>query len=185
MAQIIVLHGASSSGKTTVAKTLQNRIEKPFLHLSIDHYRDAGILPMNRFLSGEFAWKDARQTIFNGFHASLAAFADAGNNIILEHILDSDGWLEMLSDLLSAHDVFFVAIHCPLDILIEREKQRGDRPLGSAQRDFETIHIGKRYDLEIDGSDGVDANVDQLLTVWRNGMRSSSFRSLPLAVDCV
>ena len=177
MAQVIFLHGASSSGKSTIAKALQARIEKPFWHISIDHLRDSGVLPMNRFRSGEFAWADARQAFFDGFHASLAAYADAGNNLILEHILDTNGWLEILCNLLERHDVFFVAVHCPLAVLIEREKRRGDRPAGSAKRDFETIHVGKLYDLELDAGDGVDANVDRLLAAWRSAKRSSSFHS--------
>lgn len=174
MAQVIFLHGASSSGKSTIAKALQARIEKPFWHISIDHIRDAGVLPTGRFRSGEFSWRDAREAFFDGFHRSLAAYADAGNHLILEHILDTDGWLATLKSLLAHHDVFFVAVHCPLEILIEREKQRGDRPLGSARRDFETIHVGKLYDLELDTGDGVDYNVERLLTAWRSGERSSS-----------
>ena len=80
MAEIIFLHGASSSGKSTIARLLQARIERPFWHVSIDHLRDAGVLPLARFRSGEFAWADARKPFFDGFHASLAAYADAGNN---------------------------------------------------------------------------------------------------------
>jgi chloramphenicol 3-O phosphotransferase len=35
--KIIFLHGASSSGKSTIAKLLQNTIDEPFWHVSIDH----------------------------------------------------------------------------------------------------------------------------------------------------
>lgn len=112
----------------------------PFWHISIDHLRDSGVLPLKRFKSGEFRWADAREAFFGGFHASLRAYADAGNNLILEHILDTDGWMETLSGLLAPHDVFFVAVHCPLELLAEREAARGDRPIGSARRDYETIH---------------------------------------------
>lgn len=132
---------------------------------------------MNRFQSGEFAWADTRQAFFEGFHASLAAYANAGNNLILEHILDTTGWLELLCNLLERHDVFFVAVYCSLELLIEREKNRGDRSVGSAKCDFETIHVGKLYDLELDGGDGVDANVDRLLAAWRSAQRASSFHS--------
>lgn len=175
MAQVIFLHGASSSGKSTIAKALQAGIEKPFWHISIDHLRDSGVLPLSRFRSGDFVWADARQAFFNGFHASLASYADAGNDLILEHILDTDGWLEALRGLLANHDVLFVAVHCPLDVLIEREKQRGDRPIGSALRDFETIHVGKAYDLELDSRAGIEANVERVLAAWRAPGRSSSF----------
>lgn len=175
MSQIIFLHGASSSGKSTIAKTLQAKIEKPFWHISIDHLRDAGVLPMERFKRGDFRWADARSAFFDGFHGSLKAYADAGNNLILEHILDTPGWLEKLSRLLAGHDVFFVAVHCPLDVLIKRETARGDRPQGGAKQDFETIHIGKIYDIELQSEDGAEANVEKVLAAWRSGKRSSSF----------
>jgi len=178
-AQIILLHGASSSGKSTIARALQARIEKPFWHISIDHLRDGGVLPMERFRRGDFDWSDARSAFFDGFHASLAAYADAGNNLIVEHILDTEGWIETLRRLFAPHDVFFVAVHCPLPLLISREAERGDRRPGSAQRDFETIHAGRLYDLELDCEDGTDANVQALLAAWRSGRRSSEFALPP------
>ncbi|KPF42804.1 chloramphenicol phosphotransferase CPT family protein [Rhizobium sp. AAP43] len=178
MAQVIFLHGASSSGKSTIARALQKRIEKPFWHISIDHLRDAGVLPTERFKNGDFRWADARAAFFDGFHGSLKAYLDAGNDLILEHILDTNGWLEALASLLAEHDVFFVAVHCPLELLIAREASRGDRPVGSSKRDFETIHVGKIYDIDLQSEDGAEANVEKLLVAWRNAGRSSSFVEL-------
>ena len=175
MTQIIFLHGASSSGKSTIAKMLQTEIEKPFWHISIDHLRDSGIVPMSRFRRKDFNWSEARNAFFEGFHASLSAYADAGNNLILEHILDRGEWLEMLINRFAKHDVFFVGVHCPLELLIEREAERGDRPLGSAKQDFETIHLGKLYDLELDSTKRPETNVAKLLEAWRLDRRSSNF----------
>ena len=175
MSQVIFLHGPSSSGKSTVSRALQAKIEKPFWHISIDHLRDSGVLPSARFKSGEFDWKAAKSSFFNGFHASLAAYANSGNNLILEHILDKDQWLADLRQLLIGHDVYFVGVHCSLDVLIAREASRGNRPLGSAQDDFKTVHVGKAYDLEIRSEDGLDHNVDLILKGWRTGLRASSF----------
>lgn len=175
MSQVIFLHGPSSSGKSTIARALQAKIETPFWHISIDHLRDSGVLPSARFRSGEFDWKAARPSFFDGFHASLAAYADAGNNLILEHILDKDQWLTELRHRLAGHDVYFVGIHCALDVLIAREAARGDRPLGSAGADFQTVHAGKTYDLEIRSEDGTEGNVERILRGWRSGLRASGF----------
>jgi chloramphenicol 3-O phosphotransferase len=183
VAFIIFLHGASSSGKSTIARALQARIEVPFWHISIDHLRDAGVLPTARFKNGDFRWADARAAFFDGFHASLKAYADAGNNLILEHILDTDGWLESLVTLFAGHDVLFVAVHCPVDLLVERERLRGDRPIGSAKKDAETIHVGKIYDLELDSTVGTAANVECILHCWRGGHRASSFTRGTLLPD--
>ncbi|WP_126976615.1 chloramphenicol phosphotransferase CPT family protein [Frigidibacter oleivorans] len=178
MAQIIFLHGASSSGKSSIARALQARIERPFWHVSIDHLRDSGVLPMSRFRSREFDWRAARPAFFAGFHASLAAYADAGNDLILEHILDEDAWLGDLRRLFAGHDVYFVGVHCPLPRLIAREAARGDRAPGSAAADFATVHIGKHYDLELQSEDGLEANVDAILAGWRAGRRASSFSGI-------
>lgn len=175
MSKIIFLHGPSSSGKSTIARALQARIELPFWHISIDHLRDAGVLPSARFKAGDFDWHSLKPAFFAGFHASLAAYADAGNNLILEHILDDARWLEDLRRLFARHDVYFVGIHCALPTLISRELNRGDRPVGSAQTDFETVHQGKLYDRELWSEHGVDRNVELILEGWRTGRRRSSF----------
>lgn len=176
--RIIVLHGASSSGKSTLARGLQARIDAPFWHISIDHLRDAGVLPSARFKSGEFSWKAARAPFFDGFHRSLAAYAAAGNNLIVEHILDTDGWLEQLVALFAGVDVFFVGVHCPLPLLIAREQARGDRPIGSAAQDFATIHVGREYDFEVHAEQMAEDNVAAILEAWQARAGESVFRRL-------
>ena len=175
---IIFVHGASSSGKSTIARGIQARIELPFWHISIDHLRDSGVLPMARFKSGEFDWKAARKPFFDGFHQSLAAYAAAGNNLIIEHILDTDGWLDDLVRLFRPFDVFFVGVHCPLPLLIERETARGDRPAGSAEQDFHTVHVGKSYDFEVSSVGDPAENVELVIAAWRARTGASVFARL-------
>ena len=45
----------------------------------------------------------------------------------------------------------------PLDVLETRERERGDRLIGLARWQFDRIHRGKRYDLEIDTSNATPA----------------------------
>jgi len=175
VAQIIFLHGASSSGKSTLARALQAALPEPFWHYSIDHLRDSGVLPMVRFKSGELSWTDQRAAFFDGFHRSVAAFADAGNNLILEHILDTPGWQQQLATLLASHDMLFVGLHCGLDELKRREAARGDRPAGSAEADFTSIHAGRRYDVEIHTEDGADANAVRILALLQAPLPRSGF----------
>jgi chloramphenicol 3-O-phosphotransferase len=42
---VILLNGASSSGKSTLAKALQRALDEPFLHVSSDQFVVAGMLP--------------------------------------------------------------------------------------------------------------------------------------------
>lgn len=176
--KIIFLHGASSSGKSTLARGIQAQVDEPFWHISIDHLRDSGVLPMARFKSGEFSWKAARQPFFDGFHRSLAAYAGAGNNLVVEHIIDTAGWLDDLVDLFRPFDVFLVGVHAPLAVLNAREKLRGDRPAGSAEKDFHTIHLGMRYDLEVNSHHDSDENVKRILAAWRARQSVSVFAEM-------
>jgi len=173
--QIIILHGPSSSGKSTTALALREMAEIPFWHISIDHLRDSGVLPQDRIDRQDFNWSEMRKPFFDGFHASLAAYAAAGNNLIVEHILDTPGWAGQLHGLLAPFDVFFVGLHCDLAELGRREAARGDRPIGSAAQDFHTVHRGRRYDLEIDAQADPSENARTILRRWRSGVRLSEF----------
>jgi chloramphenicol 3-O phosphotransferase len=165
--RIILLNGATSSGKSSIARALQATIETPFLHYSIDHLREAGVLPLARIRSGAFHWPDHREAFFEGFHRSVVAFAAAGNDLIVEHIVETPAWMARLVELLAGLDVFVVGVHCPLPELERREAARGDRPPGGARRDFETIHRHVAYDLEVDGRRPAEENARRVLDAWR------------------
>ena len=148
--KIILVNGASSSGKSTLCRALQASSEEPFWHFSIDHFRNSGVLPMQRIENGDFSWSEMRAAFFEGFHRSLPALAAAGNNLIVEHIVETDAWMCRLVRLLDSFDVFFVGLHCSLTELEARELQRGDRRPGEARRDYSIVHTFCTYDIEID-----------------------------------
>jgi chloramphenicol 3-O phosphotransferase len=176
--KIILIHGPSSSGKSSIAGELQARIEAPFWHLSIDHLRDAGILPMARIRSREFPWSGLRGPFFDGFHQALAAYAGSGNNLIIEHIVETQVWMQDLVRLLSGFDVFFVRVHCDVEEMERREVARGDRPAGDARRDFETLPVFP-CDLELDSTHtSAGDNVERLLAAWRARRRPSAFERM-------
>jgi chloramphenicol 3-O phosphotransferase len=179
--KIILINGASSSGKTALARAVQNKIDEPFWHLSFDHLREDGIspiLPMKRILSGDFEWKMMRAAVFNGFHNALPAIAAAGNNLIVEHIVETPEWMACLLSLLSSFDIYFVGIHCPLAELERRELGRKNRNVGEARRDFETIHKFTTYDLELDSMKPPEINADSLIASWKRRSRPSAFEKM-------
>ncbi|WP_430424741.1 chloramphenicol phosphotransferase CPT family protein [Phenylobacterium sp.] len=176
----ILLNGASSRGKSSIARAVQARIGEPFWHFSIDHLRDAGVLPLDRIRSGEFPWSDQRDAFFDGFRQSLKAFLAPGNNLIVEHIVETPAWMQQLTILLESADVFFVGVHCPLADLERRELARGDRPIGSAACDFHNIHRHAVYDLELDGTHSPETNAHRLIGEWAARERPSAFDRLRL-----
>jgi chloramphenicol 3-O phosphotransferase len=174
--KIILLNGPSSAGKTTLARRLQASVAEPFWQYSIDLFRDARVLPVERIERGDFRWRELRPQLHDGFQRSLAAFAHAGNNLISDYIVETQASRDGLVELLNGLDVFFVGVHCALPELERREIARGDRRRGEARADFETIHQLCTYDVEVDTTAGVVDEITQLvLRAWTQRRSPSAF----------
>ena len=165
--KILLINGASSAGKSTLARSLQQQLHEPFLHLSFDHLRESNTVPMARIRNGELDWALMRPAVFDGFHRSLPAFAIAGNNLIVDHIIEQDDWMADLVQLLAPFDVFFVGVHCPLPELERRARHRGDRRIGEARTDFHAMHRFTTYDFDIDTTQPTERNVARLISAWQ------------------
>lgn len=170
--QIIYINGPSSSGKTTLARALQQALDHPFLHIGLD--RIIGMMPtkLNDWEGGPaplgFSWKSSVdssgipiQEIQMGSFAKkmnttlkeiVLTLAKMGHYIIIDDVafgkIDIDLWRETVKD----YKVIWVGITAPLAILEEREQQRGNRILGSARAQYFQVHQGTSYDLEFDTS---------------------------------
>lgn len=178
--KIILINGPSSAGKSILACGLQAKLEEPFWHYSFDHLRvaEANILPMARIRSKEFDWTALRPAVFEGFHRSLASFAGAGNNLIVDHIVETQAWMDRLVDLLAGFDVFFIGLHCPLPELERREAARGNRRTGEARADFAVVHNHCQYDLELTSTEPVDRLVDLAISAWTRRTPPSAFEQM-------
>ena len=176
--KILLLNGASSCGKSTLAQALQRSLPLPVWHYSIDHLNAANVLPQARIESGEFPWPTLRQQFFDGFHRSIPALAGAGNHLIVEHIVETQAWMNRLLALLADFDVFFIGIHCPLQELERRERQRGDRRIGETRADFEVIHTFGRYDFECSSFEAPDIVAAQVASAWAARSHPSAFATM-------
>jgi chloramphenicol 3-O phosphotransferase len=183
--RIIFLNGASSSGKSTLAKALQRELPEPFLHVSSDHLVASGMLPVRRDTDGPFAWREQmRPRFFAGFHRCLPALAEAGNDLIVEHIIESRAWREDLARLLGDVDVFLIGVHCDPAEIDRRERDRADRRPGEGRAHVETdlIHTFGPYDFHVDTTHGVSsALTESVLAAWRT--RDCPRALLPRASD--
>lgn len=177
--KLILLNGASSAGKSTVCRELQARLDEPFLQFSLDFLMfKSDVLPKRRDPEGPFAWASMRPRLFDAYYHCLTAFLRSGNNLVVDTIVETQEQLDMLVHLLSPFDVFYVGVHCPLPELERRERQRGDRRIGDARRDCETVHTFSAYDLEIDSSQPADENAKIILAAWKERNGQGIFQAL-------
>ena len=172
--KIILLNGASSAGKSSIASEIQRQIEHPFWHVSSDQLIAAKILPPRDFEGGRFAWKSMRENFFGGFHNCLPALARAGNNLVVDHVIEFETWLKDLNVLLADFDLFFVGVHCDIGELERREIARKDRTIGEARDHFEVVHTFCHYDYEVDSTILTPAvNARNIIHAWKKRNRGS------------
>ncbi|WP_264775205.1 chloramphenicol phosphotransferase CPT family protein [Deinococcus aetherius] len=164
--RLILLNGASSAGKSTLCHAIQTRIDEPFLQFSLDFLMfGARVLP-RRDPEGPFSWAEMRPRLFEGYYRCLPAFLGAGNNLVVDYIIETPEQWRRLVELLRPFDVFLVGVHCPLDELERRERARGDRHLGDARRDLLTVHTFTRYDFEVDSRRPPEENSERIIAAW-------------------
>lgn len=164
MSQLILLNGPSSVGKSTLARALQNHLTGLYLHLGLDHFIMALPKPYLTppLWSEVFSYQYEGATIrhitagpgghqlVNAMHAALAATADNGFHLIIDHVLLDQRWLADAVAAFARHQVIFIGLHCPAEVLEQREAARQDRTLGQARAQLQAVHQGKRYDLQLD-----------------------------------
>jgi chloramphenicol 3-O phosphotransferase len=90
------------------------------------------------------------QRAMRGMLHAIAAMADQGSNLIVDDVILDGVRAQQYREVLSPHDVRFVGLFAPLDVLERRERERGDRLVGLARWQFGRVHSGMTYDLEID-----------------------------------
>jgi chloramphenicol 3-O phosphotransferase len=147
--RIIFLNGTSSSGKSSVADALLWVLDEPWFHLSVDAIN--AMRSKNRSLEldeAELAIVLARTRA--GFHRVVAGMAQAGNDVVVDHVLSEQWRLLDCLRLLAGYEVTFVAVRCSAQELASRERARGDREAGHAAAQLAEVHAHGVYDLECD-----------------------------------
>jgi chloramphenicol 3-O phosphotransferase len=173
--QIIVLNGAPRSGKTTIAKIIQEEFEGPWMNLGVDAYN--GMTP-KRHLPGiglrpGGERPDLEELVpffYAALYESIAIHAGLGLNVVadLGHHDSYSQPLGILPDCarrLEGFPVLFVGVRCPLEVIMERREiaEPGREELYARASDTvavpepvlrwqEEVHKPGIYDMELDTS---------------------------------
>jgi len=148
--QLIVLNGASSSGKSTLCRALSAVLAGPTIHLEEDRFVFDTVHA--RFLDGPGAPEIFRRTMV-GYYGSLGAFLAAGLSALADTGFYTPELVEAFVRALPTETVWLVAVRCSLDELERRERARGDRSAGLARQQHDSIHAAVVYDIEVDTSE--------------------------------
>jgi len=165
---VIILNGPSSVGKSSIIKAFQAKQKTPWLGTGIDHLY-VGVIPSN--------WLDDKpehhaimtiktvtddkgpivtaifgpegHKVIRGMHRAIAAYAHAGNNVIVDYIKYEPEWIADIKEALKGAKVIWVGVNASLESIEKREKERGTSPQGHARSHYNTVHQGMNYDLTL------------------------------------
>lgn len=170
-ATVLLLNGTSSSGKSSIAKSLQAIMDAPFLHTGIDHFLERWperyhVWSNNPHLPlpEGFHWltsPDERELhelrigpvgmqLEIGMYHAVAAFAAAGNHVIVDDVIFDPRTLTVAARVLAPSFAFFIGVRCALEVAEQRERARGDRFPGLVKAHYQQVHRHGCYDLEVD-----------------------------------
>lgn len=151
--RVILLNGASSAGKSTLARTLRLLMKEEAMILSMDDYL---AMSMGRHETALDAVRESGLPFIESFHAAIAEAARKGAPVIVDHVIgESCRWIQDLLDRLDGIPCALIRVECRRDILLERERNRTDRTPdpAHAERQYGSIHRYFPHDLTIDTSD--------------------------------
>jgi chloramphenicol 3-O phosphotransferase len=164
---VIIVNGTSAVGKTSIIKAFQTKQSTPWLSIGIDNFF-VGVIPPKFYLEDKpehrlvmhgVASEDKEgklftleigpegQKIIKGMHRSIAEYARAGNNIIVDYIKYDPAWIADLQESLRGIKIIWVGVTASLEAIQKREKERGTSPEGHARSIYSTVHQGITYDL--------------------------------------
>lgn len=184
--RLVILNGTSSSGKTTLATGFRDRRATAgdfWLLIGIDDFLsklpaawlDLGLTTGAGAFAHDGLWFDVGpggkelkvgetcRRLLHTYHHAVAAAVRRGLDVIVDDVvIDEDtlaDWREVLGELQPT----WVGIRCSPEIAAERERARGDRPIGMSEAQVVTVHRFVNYAFEIDtGRRSVTESLDEL-----------------------
>ncbi|MGI5501650.1 chloramphenicol phosphotransferase CPT [Lentzea sp. CA-135723] len=159
-AQVIVLNGGSSSGKSGIARCLQAVLPEAWLAIGVDTLID--VLPARLRLGsegigfggeGEVSAGAEFRLLEDAWMAGVATMVRSGARVIVDDVfLGGTESRKRWETALDGLDVLWVGVRCDAAVAVGRELARGDRVAGMAEAQAELVHRGMTYDVEVDSA---------------------------------
>lgn len=179
--KIIFLNGVSSSGKTTLSKTLQERFPDQYFLFPADIFNE--ISPQKNSRSYDRRFKSDPKPVMSAFYGCVKSFSDNGLNVIVDTIFAKDTPMTLGSCLNLFPDcdypVLFVHVTCSVEELRRREKKRGDRPIGHGESLLSKLDPQDTYDITVNTfNETTEECADKIIELMEDMNKHTSFKTL-------
>jgi len=176
---LIVIIGGSGTGKTTLARALQERLlPEQWLHFSPDTLLYC--LPKSLVDRADLAndWSEIDTGLINTLaHGLVRNVLQSGGRVVFDCVVMSERRTEQLLTSLETSEPFLVGTTCAWDELVRRTSLRGNRTLAEVRRGFETSGQFLDLDCVLDTTANSPAKlVDDLLNSLERRVGTSAWQ---------
>ena len=193
---LIVLSGPSSAGKTTLAAALQHSFaadDQCWFVYAMDDY--LGRIPFDWVTAGAHVGRNAEdgvlldvvdgefelrmgpigRQVLRAWRGAVGSAVRSGLHVIADEVVlteaDWDGWQQELAGV----DAHWVRVHADLEVLEDRERERGDRLPGQARAQYEDAHRHPTYAASVDtGAMGAEEAAVAVRRGWQARRRAGA-----------
>lgn len=189
---MIILNGPSCSGKSSIQKSFQKLMlnnNKSWIKLGIDNlfdkpFPDIVLENLNfwkaknnlRWIENIFDSFDDPiislkigvdgEKIMYGMNSAIAAYAEIGNDIIVDYIVYDEKYKTDLDKKLKNIHHYWIKVNISLEEIEKRELMRNTSPKGHARSIYNFVHNNINYDLVVDSEKNSPEEIAQQIKVF-------------------
>jgi chloramphenicol 3-O phosphotransferase len=169
--RVVVLNGTSSAGKSSLAREFQQLRafrgecwvvfgiddflpKLPGRWVEIDQWKgplsEDGVRLERDGDCARYHIGELGRRLLVAYRRSIAEVARSGMNVVVDDVMIEHNEWDQWRNALTGLDAVFVAVRCDVEVAVQRETDRADRPRGLARGQAESVHRFPRYDFEVD-----------------------------------
>jgi len=148
---VLYLNGVTSTGKTTLAKAIQQKADVNFYTFSNDTFQQ---MISQKFLMRNY-WKYLSEAIIQAYQTAKL-MSDNGINVIYDGMIlevdDIKPHYEKINAIFNNSPLKMIEVYCPLEICKQRNIERGDRRPNQSHEQNQIMARDVKYDISVDTS---------------------------------
>lgn len=160
MARLLLIAGASCSGKTELARRLQQMLPEPWLFWEADRMQP--LFPRVDALVDDVT----DEQMLQGNLRSIRAYVDAGFNVVAELWIWHPDDLAAASEVFAGIEVGIIRLECDPQVLETRETERGTTFIGTARAQHDSMPQSIRADLVLDSGSLSTDDLSHRVAEW-------------------
>lgn len=183
--KIIFLNGLASSGKTTLSKTLQAKLDEPYYWLNVDEF--IGFSDANPQAHNPMTYFEKGKDPVSIFPHIIKCFSDMGVNVIADaafvkgrrNLFLAEETLNTCIEMFHDYPLLYVHVTCPPEEIKRREEKRFGCKIDADLSRYEETGTEDVYDVTVDTfQNTMEECADKIIEHMKADAKQTAFSEL-------